>query len=80
MIVGEVNKSEGEPNDFEEGQIDEVDKVVPSIGLFFVELIPQYSHLNQQNNRIDTLPSSSLEQVFVPRRYSIAICGHIMRE
>lgn len=78
LVVGEVNKSERKSDDFENSEVNKVDKVIRGIRLLFVELVSKHPHLKQQYYRVYALPSPALQQVFVPRRNSIAISGYVI--
>lgn len=80
LFVGEVDEGKCESNDFKYSEIYEVDKVITCIRLFFIELKPEHSHLNDQNNRIDALSSSSLEQVLIPKWNGITIGCQVVSE
>lgn len=51
----------------------------PSIGLLLLQLQSEHSQLYDQDERIDALAPSALQDVLVPRVLTIAIRGQVVR-
>lgn len=67
VLVGEhVEQGEEEASGLEDEEVDEEHEVVLGVGLLLVEFEPQHAQLHQQDDRIDALPPSPLQQVLVP--------------
>jgi hypothetical protein len=80
LAIDDIHKRQCEPDEFKSEEIDEEDEVVFCIGLFFVDFEANDGQLEEQDDGIDALATTSLEQIFIPMIGGVRGCLKIVDE